>query len=150
MIPKEGILMRTVVILSLINIAAVMLTSACTQQQQENLSSSKIDKDLQERISKGFNQTKQVTESTGDWLKAEGRLRKLEFEVRKADSDKKVPQQQLTGLNQSVEGIRAQLKAAIKSGQGLDSNETARILSAIDAVEHRLDGLLAGHDNKTY
>lgn len=134
----------------LVGTAVVILVSGCTQQQQERISSSRIDKEVQETLNTRIDQATEFSQRTGDWLKAESRLRTLEFKVRRAESEKKLSLSQLQSVKSSTETIRAQMQSAISSGQGLDAGETDRILTSIKTVETRLEGLVAGLEKPTY
>lgn len=131
-------------------IAGVIFTSGCTQHQQEKISSSKADSEVQERWTKRIDEATSASQRTADWLKTETNLRTLDFRLRNAESAGKLPPAVAQSLQQSTEEIRTRMQIGIKSGKGLDSTEAEQILSDIKAVEQRLSGLLAERENTTY
>ncbi|MBY0551402.1 MAG: hypothetical protein K2W95_29240 [Candidatus Obscuribacterales bacterium] len=142
--------MRVSITTVIVAIVGVMFTSGCTQHQQEGISSSKVDSEIQERWTKRIDEATSASQRTTDWLKTETNLRTLDLRLGKAKSDGKLAPLEAQSLQQSTDEIRTRLQAGIKSGKGLDSTETDQILSDIKAVDQRLNGLLAGRENTTY
>lgn len=133
---------------SVLTAVAVTLLTACTQQQQERISSSDIDKKLQERIESDIEHTKQAAQGTTNWLGTEARLRALEIRVRALKSDDKLPTDEKVSLENSVQTIRSELQTALMSGQGMDPTETDAIITEIKLVENRLEQFVASRGNK--
>lgn len=130
-------------------IAVSILLAGCTQKQQETISSSDWQRNINSSLENISKKAQVKLEHTGNWLSTETDLSNLQASISRAIDKDSVTDAQATSLRKSVDYIRQLQKRSISSGQGINKSEKAQITAAIKRVENRLKGWIAKAPQKS-
>jgi hypothetical protein len=120
---------------------SVVFLGACTQAQQQAISS----EDLDQRLTDAVEGAQRSAGSAIHWINTESAIWSLKAKVRNAGDN--LSSTQVKSLENSVSYIENLQRKSIESGSGISDSEHALIQAAVKRVENRLDGWLAARDN---
>lgn len=125
-------------------IATTVFLSGCTQQQQSAISSSEWERNINQSLEDLGKAAQSKIEHTSNWVSTEAELGNLKASIKSATEKGEVTDSQAANLRNSLRYIEGLQESSIRSGEGISASEKDRITAAVERVEKRLTGWLAG------